>query len=268
VDAQAAVAEAIRLRAPSQQGLRRASSPGLAIPDNVAAGVRNSITFAEAGQIASMSVTVNVSHTFIGDLVVRLTSPSGRIVTLHNRAGGNGHNLNRTYTVADTPQLGVLAGDTLTGAWTISVTDVAPVDVGTLDRWELEATLGNQAAVHLEDAPGVNIPDDNATGIERALSVTVPGIVRDVTVGVDITHTFIGDLEVSLVPPAGAAVPLHRRTGGSADNLVTTYTAVNAPGLGALRGGPVQGQWKLKVADRDRIDIGKLNRWSLRIDRQ
>jgi subtilisin-like proprotein convertase family protein len=268
VDAQAAVTEAIRLRAPGQQGLRRASSPGLAIPDNVPVGVRDSITFTEAGSVARASVTVSVSHSYIGDLVVRLTSPSGRIVTLHNRSGGNAVNLNRTYTVADTPQLGVLAGDALTGAWTLSVADVAPVDVGTLVRWELEVTLADQAAVDLEDAPGLNIPDNDATGITRALSVTATGVVRDVTVGVDLTHTFIGDLEVSLVPPSGAPVSLHRRTGGGADNLVQTFTAANTPALTALRGGPLQGQWQLRVADRDRLDTGKLNRWSLRIDRQ
>ncbi|MGH7417962.1 MAG: proprotein convertase P-domain-containing protein, partial [Candidatus Rokuibacteriota bacterium] len=63
-------------------------------------------------------------------------------------------------------------------------------------------------------------------------------------------------------------VPLHQRAGGPADNLLATFTAANVPGLGALRGQPMQGPWRLKVADRDRVDTGKLNRWSLRIDRQ
>ena len=148
------------------------------------------------------------------------------------------------------------------------VVDAAPVDVGRLNRWELEVTLAEQAAVDFEDAPGLNIPDNDVAGIERTLIVTATGAVRDVTVGVDITHTFIGDLEVSLVPPAGATVHLHQRTGGQADNLLATFTAASVPGLGALRGQPMQGQWKLKVADRDRVDTGKLNRWSLRIDRQ
>jgi subtilisin-like proprotein convertase family protein len=65
--------------------------------------------------------------------------------------------------------------------------------------------------VELEDAPGLSIPDDDATGIERALSVTAIGTVRDVAVGVDITHTYIGDLEVFLVSPAGTTVKLHQR---------------------------------------------------------
>jgi subtilisin-like proprotein convertase family protein/subtilisin family serine protease len=268
VDAQAAVAEAIRRRAPSQPGLRRASSPDLVIPDNVATGVRDSIAFTEAGRVSQMTVSVDITHSFIGDLVVTLASPSGRLVTLHNRNGGNTANLNHTYRVSDTPQLGSLAGEPLAGQWTLSVVDAAPIDVGRLNRWELEATLVEPAAVELEDAPGLSIPDNDAAGIERTLMVTATGAVRDVTVGVDITHTFIGDLEVSLVPPAGATVNLHQRTGGEADNLVATFTAASVPGLSALRGQPMQGPWKLKVADRDRVDTGKLNRWSLRIDRQ
>ena len=161
VDAQAAVAEAIRLRPPTQQGLRRASSPGLVIPDNLATGVRDSIAFTEAGRVAQMSVSVDIGHSFMGDLVVTLASPSGHIVTLHNRTGGNAANLNRTYRVADTPQLGSVAGELLTGQWTLSVVDAAPVDVGRLNRWELEVTLTEQAAVDFEDAPGLNIPDND-----------------------------------------------------------------------------------------------------------
>jgi subtilisin-like proprotein convertase family protein len=189
-------------------------------------------------------------------------------VRLHSRAGGNTVNLSRTYHVADTPQLAALAGEPVAGQWTLSVADVAPIDVGRLNRWELEVTLAEQTAVDLEDAPGLNIPDNDATGIERTLVVTATGTIRDVTVGVDITHTYIGDLDVSLVPPAGAPVMLHQRAGGPADNLLATFTAASAPGLGALRGQPMHGPWRLKVADRDRVDLGKLNRWTLRIERQ
>jgi subtilisin-like proprotein convertase family protein len=268
VDAQAAVAEALRRRAPTQQGLRRSSAPGLAIPDNVATGVQDSIEFTEAGRVAAVRVRVDIAHTFIGDLTVTLTSPSGRSVTLHNRAGGNTANLNRIYNLADTPALSALAGELLAGSWKLSVADVAPGDVGKLNGWELEATLGEQSAVELEDAPGLSIPDDDATGIERALSVTATGMVGDVAVGVDITHTYLGDLEVSLESPTGTTVKLHQRTGGSADSLLASYVAATTPGLATLRGQPMQGAWRLKVADRDRVDMGKLNRWSLRINRQ
>jgi subtilisin-like proprotein convertase family protein len=268
IDAQAAVAEALRRRTPTQQGLRRASAPTLAVPDNVTTGVRDSITFSEAGRVAGIRVSVDIKHSFIGDLMVTLLSPSGRSVRLHDRAGGNTANLSRTYDISDTPALGALVGDSLAGQWTLAAADVAPADVGRLERWEVAVQLGEPGAVDLEDAPGMSIPDNDATGIVRVLTVTATGLVRDVTVGVDITHTFIGDLEVSLVSPAGTTVPLHQRAGEGTDNLLATFTATNIPALGALRGQPMQGAWRLKVADRDRVDMGKLNRWSLRIDRQ
>jgi subtilisin-like proprotein convertase family protein len=86
-----------------------------------------------------------------------------------------------------------------------------------------------------------------------------------VEVSVDITHTFIGDLSVTLVSPAGTNVVLHQRAGGSADNLIKTFAAANTQGLQTLRGQQIQGTWKLKVADLDAIDVGKLNRWALKI---
>jgi subtilisin-like proprotein convertase family protein len=35
--------------------------------------------------------------------------------------------------------------------------------------------------------------------------------------------------------------------------------------LANLRGQPTQGRWRLKVADLEAVDIGKLNRWTLKI---
>ena len=55
---------------------------------------------------------------------------------------------------------------------------------------------------------------------------------------------------------------------GITHNIVRTFTAATIPALATLRGQRMDGLWKLNVADRDRVDTGKLNRWSLRIDRQ
>jgi subtilisin-like proprotein convertase family protein len=75
-------------------------------------------------------------------------------------------------------------------------------------------------------------------------------------VGVNITHTYIGDLVVTLVAPDGSTYVLHNRAGGSADNIVTTYT-VNASSEVA------NGTWKLRVQDAANADTGTLNTWSL-----
>jgi subtilisin-like proprotein convertase family protein len=56
-----------------------------------------------------------------------------------------------------------------------------------------------------------------------------------------------------------------RRGGGSEDNLVVTYKSTATPALAALRGQSVQGAWKLRVADLEAVDMGKLNRWAMKI---
>src|SRR5262249_31935443 len=64
------------------------------------------------------------------------------------------------------------------------------------------------------------IPDN--TTISSTVSVVSPGTVSDVDVGLNITHTYDGDMVISLVPPVGAPIVLSNRRGGSGDNFVST----------------------------------------------
>jgi subtilisin-like proprotein convertase family protein len=270
VDAPAAVAEAIRRRGstnPQQQTFRRASSPALQIPDNNNAGLRNTIQFTESALLSSIKVSVDISHTFIGDLRLTLIAPSGTAVILHDRRGGNADNIRSIFDITNTPGLSALTGQQIQGAWTLHIQDLAAQDIGTLNRWEIEIAGQQASIVELSESPGTTIPDNNPAGIERTLTTNETGRVREVAVSVDITHTFIGDLAVTLVSPTGTSVPLHRNTGGNTDNLITTYNATNAEALRNLQGESITGAWKLKVADTAALDIGKLNRWSLRISR-
>ncbi|MCW5580130.1 MAG: S8 family serine peptidase, partial [Luteimonas sp.] len=75
-------------------------------------------------------------------------------------------------------------------------------------------------------------------------------------VAVDIRHTYRGDLKVDLVAPDGSVYVLHNRTGGSADNIIGTYT-VN------LSSEPLNGTWKLRVRDNAAGDTGYINSWSI-----
>jgi subtilisin-like proprotein convertase family protein/subtilisin family serine protease len=270
VDAAGAVEEALRRRnaGVNEEIARQASSPALAIPDNNAAGVSDRINIGTALTISAIKVSVDITHTFIGDLRLTLTAPSGTAVVIHDRNGGNTHNLQRSFDLSSTPGFGALRGQSSQGAWTLSIVDLAAADSGVLNRWELEITGGRDAVVELSEAPGVAIPDNNAAGIERTLNSNAPGNVDSVEVAVDITHTFIRDLQVSLVSPQGTSVPLHERTGGDADNIIKTYSSVTTPQLQTLRGQPIQGAWRLRVADLEAADIGKLNRWSIKIQRR
>jgi subtilisin family serine protease len=91
--------------------------------------------------------------------------------------------------------------------------------------------------------------------------VTVSGVSGNapsaLAVEVNIVHTYIGDLQVQLVAPDGTAYTLKSYgTGGSADNINTTYT-VNASSEVA------NGTWKLRVSDNASWDTGRIDAWAL-----
>ena len=76
------------------------------------------------------------------------------------------------------------------------------------------------------------------------------------SVSVDIKHTYIGDLKVDLIAPDGSVYGMHNRTGGSADNIIKTYT-------GDLSSENLNGTWKLRVVDYGWGDTGKIDSWSI-----
>jgi len=117
----------------------------------------------------------------------------------------------------------------------------------------------------LQESPGTVIPDNQPAGIERTLVATASGTAGDVEVAVDIGHTYIGDLRVSLVSPSGTEVVLHNLAGGQAKNIVKTYTRATTPGLANLVGKPIAGDWRLRVSDHAAEDVGKLNTWKVTI---
>lgn len=111
------------------------------------------------------------------------------------------------------------------------------------------------------DAP---IPDLQT--VSFALNVVEATPVEALTVEVDLKHTFIGDLIVTLQPPAttaAGAVVLHRRTGGSTKDLKKRYDAVTTPALAAFAGKSCKGTWALKIQDAAALDFGTLVSFSL-----
>lgn len=264
VDARAAVAEAQRMRGGLAQPLRYASSPERPIPDNNPAGIQDVIRISDAGRLQDTRVTVDIAHTWIGDLRVSVTAPDGATVLLHDRSGANQDNIRRTYDTTTVPALASLRDRSVTGDWTLRVQDLAAQDVGTLKSWTLELTVSAEPLV-AEDSASVQIPDRDSTGVVRTLDLPTGRTIRDIAVSVDITHPWIGDLQVTLTPPGGPPIRLHDRAGGDADNLVRTWRSQDVPGLQALRGRDAGGTWKLQAADLAMQDVGKLNRWKIEV---
>lgn len=75
-------------------------------------------------------------------------------------------------------------------------------------------------------------------------------------VNVRIIHTYRGDLVVNLVAPDGSTYLLSNRSGGSADNIIGSFT-VNASSEAAA------GTWRLRVYDAAGGDTGYIDSWSL-----
>jgi serine protease len=86
--------------------------------------------------------------------------------------------------------------------------------------------------------------------------VTHAGVSGTIQVGVDIKHTYIGDLVITLVAPNGTAYRLKNPSLDPTDNLLTTYT---------VDAGLVQstGLWYLVVYDVALFDTGYLDSWNI-----
>lgn len=244
--------------------VRATSNPELTIPDNDSEGISDAVTVDQEGIATSVAVEVDITHTYVGDLILELTSPDGMSVALHDRQGASSNDIRKRFDVHNTPELLLLAGTDIAGEWRLYVSDNARIDVGTLHGWALEIIVQDSAFAEAESEPGLSIPDNDPTGIADTISIESAGDVRELEVWVDITHTWIGDLRVALSSPSGTNVLLHDRSGGSQDNLITAYDLESLPEMRAFENTPGAGTWTLSVFDNAGRDTGKLNAWGLR----
>ncbi|MFO0041729.1 MAG: proprotein convertase P-domain-containing protein [Pseudomonadota bacterium] len=308
-----------------------ANTTALPLVDN---GVSTStLTVSGAGPFLwDLNATLAITHTFSGDLDITLRSPAGTVVTLSTDNGGANDNVFNGTTfdddanpagqvpyasnaglVSDHPYanltiatplapeepLSAFAGENPNGVWTLTVSDDAIADTGSLGSWSLNmVTLGaapsvattpvsSSAAVPLVDA-GVATATLAVAGAGTALC----GV--DLTAA--ITHTFGSDLDITLRSPAGTVVTLSTDNGGSNDNVfngtlfdedanpggqvpyvnnsgvTTDHLYANAvlaspltpeESFGAFYGENPNGIWTLTVSDDAAGDTGALANWSL-----
>jgi len=250
---------------PSGAVIHAEDSPDLTIPDNKPQGVGSVITITQVGVISSIKIGVDITHTYIGDLRVALTAPDGTEIVLHDRHGASADNILKTYDVHTTTGLAILTGKNVQGDWRLSISDHAKRDIGKLRRWNLEIAITTAEQVRKESEPSLAIPDNNPAGISDAIDIDQSGIVRDINVQLDITHTWIGDLKIELISPSGRVVILHDQSGGHRDNIIQTYDVRNLTALQSFIGEEGKGPWTLKASDHAGRDVGKLNRWALEI---
>jgi subtilisin-like proprotein convertase family protein len=114
-------------------------------------------------------------------------------------------------------------------------------------------------------SPGLPI-NDNST-VNDVMSVSLGQTITELEVYVDITHTYQGDLILTLESPMGTTVTLHSRSGGSTDNIIGWYPEDLDPvgDLDSFIGQLADGDWTFSVSDEAGGDQGTFNEWCLRI---
>jgi subtilisin family serine protease len=94
--------------------------------------------------VRDVRVDVDIEHTWIGDLTVRLRSPAAMGVppiVLHERSGDDTQNIRKSFTVADVADLGNFIGTPPNGRWQLEVTDHQRADQGRIVSFSVELTL-------------------------------------------------------------------------------------------------------------------------------
>ncbi|MDF6061587.1 M28 family metallopeptidase [[Kitasatospora] papulosa] len=173
-----------------------------------------------------------------------------------------------TKTSAQAQKWGGTAGQAFDRCYHASCDTTANINDTALDRnsdavahaiWTLSAgTVTPPTGTVFSNAANVSVPD-NGAAVTSSVAVTgrtgnAPSALK---VGVDIKHTYRGDLVVDLLAPDGTAYRLKNSSSSdSADNVIATYT-VNASAETA------NGTWKLQVRDVAAQDTGYIDSWQL-----
>ncbi len=79
---------------------------------------------------AIASVSVNIVHTYQGDLKVDLVAPDGTLYNIHNRTGAGTDNIVKTVTLN-------LSSEAINGTWKLRVQDAGAGDTGYINSWSI-----------------------------------------------------------------------------------------------------------------------------------
>ena len=138
-------------------------------------------------------------------------------------------------------------------------------------------TPTNNSPTYTYAGPPVAIPDNNPTGASVTFNVADVQQIQDLNVRVNLTHSFDGDLVVSLIGPDNTTVVLSNRRGSTGDNYTNTVfdqeaatpiASGTAPFTGSFipdeslaqyNGKFATGTWTLKVVDAANIDTGTID---------
>ncbi|MES4893009.1 M4 family metallopeptidase [Streptomyces sp. NPDC096012] len=131
-DAWAGVAVGARSGGGPGGGTSYESTTPVSIPDHGPAVTSNISVSGRTGNAPSnLAVTVDITHTWRGDLVIDLVGPSGTAYRLKNfSSSDSADDVNETYTVN-------ASAEPANGTWQLKVQDQATYDTGKINGWKL-----------------------------------------------------------------------------------------------------------------------------------
>ena len=174
----------------------------VAISASGAPTITSTLNIPSGASISDVNVTVDITHTWINDLTLRLTSPTGTIVTLIANPCNPAASVNDIIATFDDSGTAVACGDfpgvggvvlpsqplsafngqSSTGTWTLTVIDSFNADGGALNSWSLnicsvaplstnENVLQDFAIYPNPNTGNFNIKFNSTSGNEIAINV-------------------------------------------------------------------------------------------------
>lgn len=110
------------------------------------------------------------------------------------------------------------------------------------------------------------LPDLQTVSVQLEVGESNP--VTRLSAIVEILHTYIGDLIVTLVPPPSLGlnkIILQERSGGATRNLKKTFDAMTTPAFSGFQGKTVNGTWTLEIQDLAVRDEGRLVKFGVEL---
>jgi subtilisin-like proprotein convertase family protein len=188
-------------------------TPYRTLPDNDATSVVTVMTISGTGATVSadFNLDMNITHTYIGDLIVYLQSPQGTLVYLHLLSGGSADNIigNYPHTLTPAGSLADFIGQPLDGNWTLLVRDGGAGGTGALNYWSLYDLTGVNCDVDLTGAPDNLLPSrfalaqnsPNPFNPATTISFAVPANAGLVTLSIyDVSGRKVNTLEQGNLP--------------------------------------------------------------------
>ena len=153
--------------------------------------ISSKITFFDDFVLSDIEVGIELDHTYLSDLVITLTAPSGKSVRLLSNSCGNLSNINAVFNdsaanfmcdgdpaISGTvrPLIGFdsFIGDSIAGEWTLTIEDQANEDGGVLKNFFLNVCVEGEPLPD-GDADGVFDADDACPGTPLGTNVDVTG---------------------------------------------------------------------------------------------